>query len=128
MVTPAYQAHPARKRRTVWAYIGVAVVVLVAAIATAVIWSHMDSVPVQFVNDSTESVIIPDCGSDLAQIGAGQSAVLSVNKQSQHCSVDGMRGGNEAVVGCLTLPSPLAANAVVHISDAKPVTRSHPCG
>jgi hypothetical protein len=109
--------------------IGIVVsVACLAVIATVVIWSHVNSVPVTFVNDTGRSVILPDCGPELAQLGAGQTAVINVDKQTQHCSIDGTRGSGEAVIGCLILPSPLKGNAVVRLSHTRPVSRSHPCG
>jgi hypothetical protein len=99
----------------------------VATIVTVVVWSHVNSVPVKFVNDSAQSVILPDCGPDLEQLAPGQTAIISVDRQTQHCSVDGARDGNEVVVGCLVLPSPLEANAVVRVSAARPASRSNSC-
>ena len=129
MVVVENRARPERKRRNIWIPIGIAaVIVLVAVIMAVVVWSRLDSVPVNFVNDTVQTAIISDCGPDLEQIGAGQTVVFNVNKQSQNCSFERLSGGNETTLGCLTLPSPLTANAVVRISDARPVARTHTCG
>jgi hypothetical protein len=129
VVTSAEKLPAQQKRRTSWKWIAVAVAAIcIAVIATVVVWSHVNSVPVKFVNDSTESVILPDCGPDLEQLAPGQTAIINVYQQTHTCSIDGARAGNEAVVGCLVLPSPLEANAVVRISEARAVSRSQPCG
>jgi hypothetical protein len=118
-----------RKRRRLWVPAAIVVsVACLAVIVAAVIWSHVNSVPMKFVNDTGRSVVLPDCGPDLERLGAGQAAVISVDKRARYCSIDGTRGSGEAVVGCLILPSPLGGNAVVRLSDARPVSRSHPCG
>jgi hypothetical protein len=118
-----------RKRRRFWVSAGIVVsVACLVVIAAAVIWSHVDSVAVKFVNDTGRSVVLPDCGPDLVRLGAGQAVVVKVGGRTRYCSIDGARGGGEAVVGCLVLPSPLEGNAVVRFSEARPVSRSHPCG
>jgi hypothetical protein len=120
---------PGWKRRGLWISIGIAAsTACLAVIAAVAICSHANSIPVKFVNDTGQSVVLPDCGPDLEQLGAGQAAVINVDKQTQHCSIDGTRGSGETVVGCLILPSPHEGKAVVRLSDARPVSRSHPCG
>ena len=128
MVVVADETLPERKRRVVWLSIGVACILLVAAVATVVVWSQVSSVPVTFVNDTSQTVIIPDCGSDLTQIEPGQSTDLSLKTNSRHCTVDRPRGGNEVILGCLDLPSPLTPHSVFRVSDARSVSRTNPCG
>jgi hypothetical protein len=102
---------------------------LVAAIVTVVVWSHIDSVPVKFVNDTSHAVILTDCGPDLQQVDSGQTSVINVFRHTKGCTFTGLLlGGNQTAGGCLVMPSPLEANAVVRVSDARPISRSHPCG
>ena len=104
-------------------------VVVVAAAATVIVWSHVDSVPVKFVNDTANAVILTDCGPDLQQIDSGQTSIINVYRHTEHCTFTGLLpGGRQSAGGCLVMPSPLGANAVVRVSNARPVSRSHPCG
>jgi hypothetical protein len=108
--------------------IALAAVIAALALATGVgAWFRSESVPVTFINDTPQPVIVPDCGSDLTELRPGQTAVLSVSSFSRRCSVDAQRGGAEKAVGCLNLPRPLAAKTVVRLSEASRVSRAHPC-
>ena len=102
--------------------------VLVAAIVTLVILSHKDSVSVRFVNDTTHSVILTDCGPGLQPIDPGQTSIINVYTNTLECTFAVLPPGvNQEANGCIAMPSRLIADTVVRISDAKPISRSHPC-
>jgi hypothetical protein len=102
-------------------------VVLGAVIVTVVVYSHVESVPVKFVNDTANAIILTDCGPDLQQVQSGQTSVINVYRYTKDCTF-GRLSGDQTEGGCLVMPSPLEANAVVRVSDARPISRSHPCG
>jgi hypothetical protein len=66
---------------------------------------------------------IPDCSEDFAQIDPGETVILDTN--SRTCIVD--EGADGSVLRCLVFHSPLVANAVLRISEARRVAPSHPC-
>ena len=112
-----------------WLVLAIGAVVTLALVGYVAVYfiSTVQSVPVTIFNDIAHTVIITDCGSDLTQIDAGQSATLSVYKCTRTCSVDGNPKGNVPIVGCVHLPSPLNTGLTIRISVAERSSRSRSC-
>ena len=110
--------------------IRVSLVLLLALALVGVVlvfWASNRSLAVNFVNDTSQTVNIPDCGPDLTQIDAGQTVTLSVYENTRTCTVDGNLQGNEAIVGCVHLPSPLTNGLTIRISVAERTPHSRTC-
>lgn len=129
MVAKEHDVRSKRKRPTLWISIVAAMaVVLVAGIVIVAVWSHIDSVPVKFVNNTSQAVILTDCGPDLEQINAGETSLINVYRHTKDCTFTGLHlSGSQTAGGCLVMPSPLEANTIVRVADARPVGRSHLC-
>ena len=91
-----------------------------AAYVAVYIYSSVNSVSVTFINDTTRSVVLPDCGPDILTVAAKTSLVVNVFQPSAYCSIDVAGATDEIVGGCLRMPSPLQNGDVVRISQASP--------
>lgn len=75
-------------------------------------------VPMRLVNDTKALASLPDCGTDLASINAGQTAILPVGSDHPaECHVDGPSG----TVSCITIPSKIGPDTLIRLS------RTHRC-
>jgi len=75
---------------------------------------EQQAVQVTFVNDTTIPVSLPDCSTDIAPIGAGQTAKLPVaSDHPNDCTVDNSLHGT--IVRCVTMPRNVVAGVVIVI-------------
>ena len=112
----------ARRHPKVWITVAVGFASFaVIAVLIIEIGSIVESVPIRFVNDTRSPIILPDCGSDLTQINAGETTLVQVNSISKFCSIDS--GVDGALVGCLRMPTPLTPNTLVRIFEGTLLTK-----
>jgi hypothetical protein len=109
-----------RNKRAMWIGLGAVAGTAVAASLAVVIYSSVNSVSVTFINDTAKSVVLPDCGQDIATVAAKSSLVIHVFQSTAHCSIDIEGPSGEIVGGCLRMPSPLQNGDVVRVSQASP--------
>lgn len=101
---------------TLGALVGTALLALLVAI----IWEDTTAVSVRFGNDTGVPVSLPDCSTDLAFIGANQTATLPVaSDRPNQCTVDNTN--KETVMGCITMPTSVNAGTTIRLS------KTHPC-
>jgi hypothetical protein len=86
-----------------------------------IFWENVTAVSVRFVNNTSATVTLPDCGTDIASFNPGQESSLPVaSDRPGRCTVDNADQGT--IIGCITMPAAVNAWTVIRLSD------THACG
>jgi hypothetical protein len=123
--TPAPTQPKNRRTWSSWSWsvrisivVGSLVVVALAGVLGTAFWFDVTATQVTFIDDIGRKVVIPDCGTDIAQLDAGARVKLPIPADhSADCSIISAKLGR--VIGCLKVPVN-NKSTVIRLSDNRP--------